>query len=394
MPRFAFEARDASGAAVQGVEMARDERELDHRLQEGDLLLVKASRVQEKRRKTSSTRELVDFCYHLAVVIEAGIPILEGLNDLADSEHPLHLTIRDVARKVESGSTFSAALDDHPEHFPDLLRRLIGAGEESGALDVVLKDLVAYLEWREALRRQISSAATYPVMVIVGIVGLVTLLTVWVLPRFLDIFSELGAALPPTTRAMIWMHDFLVAWWLHVIVVAVAGFVGASLALRKEEVLVRVHAVLLKLPVLGSLILMTETSRFAHNLGLLLGTGIPLLRSLRMVEDVVQNRVVRETVRRTRERVEQGSTLTNALGHSDTMPSLVMRMISVGESSGRIEESLERVSAYYDREIPVLVSRALAFFNTATMILLGATLVTVALSIFGPLYQMMGELNG
>ena len=108
----------------------------------------------------------------------------------------------------------------------------------------------------------------------------------------------------------------------------------------------------------------------------------------------MQNRVLRGTVRRTRERVEQGSTLTDALGHSEVVPALVMRMIAVGESAGRLDESLQRVSDYYDREIPVVVSRALALFNTATLILLGATLVTIALSIFGPLYQMMGELNG
>lgn len=394
MARFAFEARDAQGGAIQGVEMALDELDLDRRLGEGGLLLVKASRIEQRRRKTSSTRDLIDLCYHLSIVVEAGIPLLEGLRDLAGSEHRMHDTIRDVARKIESGSSFSAALEDHPEHFPELLRRLIGAGEESGALDRVLKDLVAYLEWREALRRQITGAATYPVMVIFGIFGLFALITLWVLPSFLEIFAELDAELPATTRGMIWMHDFLLAYWPHLIAGAVGAFFGVKLALRHPRIRMAWDVATLEIPVLGSLVLMIELSRFSHNLSLLLATGIPMLRALEMIEGVVQNRRVREVITRSRERIEQGATLTAALGRSDLMPSLVMRMVSVGEVSGRLEESLERVSGYYDREIPEVVNRSLAVFNTGTLLTLGATLVIIALSIFGPLYQMMGDLNG
>lgn len=125
--------------------MAIDELDLDQRLRDSGLLLIKAARVEPRKHRTSSTRELIDLCYHLSIVLEAGIPLIEGLRDLANSEHTLHDTIRDVARKIESGSTFSSALDDYPEQFPELLRSLIAAGEESGALDRVLKDLVVYL---------------------------------------------------------------------------------------------------------------------------------------------------------------------------------------------------------------------------------------------------------
>lgn len=231
-------------------------------------------------------------------------------------------------------------------------------------------------------------------MIIAGIFALVTLLGVWVLPKFLEIFSELGANLPPTTRALIWMHDFMSAYWPMILLGTLAIGFGTGIALRAPRVRTRVDGIILRAPVLGSLVLMIETSRFAHNLGLLISTGVPMLRALDRVEHVMQNRIVRRTIGRTRERVAQGETLSDALGKSDLFGSLVMRMISVGESSGHLEEALERVANFYDREIPEIVARVLALFNTGVLLVLGATLVTVALSIFGPLYQMMGDLNG
>ena len=393
MARYAFDARTADGAAIHGVELAADELDLDRRLAESDLLLVKARRLGERRRSSPSNRDLIDFCYHLALVLEAGIPLLEGLRDLADSEHSMHATIGDVARKIEAGSSLSEALGDDPQQFPELLRGLVRAGEESGALDRVLRDLVVYLEWRETLERQVKGATRYPLLVLAGISALIALLAGWVLPRFLSIFSELGAALPPTTRAMLAMHGFVSAWWPVLVGGAVAAWIGCVLALRRETVRRRVDRLILRLPVLGSLALMIEMSRFAHNLGLLLSCGMPMLRSLEMVEGVVQNRVVRETIERAREQVMHGATLTGALGRSDLVPSLVMRMLAVGESSGVLDESLDRVAVYYDREVPAIVDRSVALFNTGALLLLGATLVTIALSIFAPLYQMMGSLN-
>jgi type IV pilus assembly protein PilC len=393
MARFAFEARDATGVAVRGVEIALDEFDLDRRLAEGDLLLVRANRLARGRIKASSNRALVDFCYHLAVVLEAGIPLLEGLRDLSQSDHPMQDTIGDVARKIESGSSFSAALDDYPQVFPELVRGLVRAGEESGTLDRVLKDLVRFLEWREALRRQVSSAATYPALVIAGIIGLGVLLTSFVLPAFLDIFAELGATLPPTTRALLWSHEFIAQFWPYLLFSALGALAAGGAALRHTRVRLRFDRFVLRIPTFGNLTMMIEMSRFSHNLSILLASNIPMMRALEMVASIVQNRAVRQSIVRSRELVEQGGTLTDSLARSDLLPSLVLRMISVGESSGTLDDSLERVAEYYDREVPVIVSRTIMIFNTATLLLLGVVLVVVILSIFAPLYSVMGELN-
>jgi len=393
MPRFAFQARSSTGDSVSGIGFAVDEQDLDRQLASADLLLIKARAVRAARGRTSSNRALVDFCYHMSVVVEAGIPLLQGLSDLAKGEHPLRDTIGDVTRKIESGAALSDALADFPERFPRLMLALIRAGEQSGSLDRVLRDLARYFEWREELRRQVVSAATYPSLVMVAVIGLCALLTTWVLPRFLQIFIELGVSLPPTTRAMLWMHQFLGTWGWHLLGLCAALAIGAFPAIRSRRGRRVFDRVVLRTPLLGSLVLMIEMSRFSHNLGLLYGTGVAIVKALELIEEIAQNRVVSETLRQARERIEKGGSLTDALGRSALLPPLVARMISVGEASGRLDESLERASSYYDREVPAIIARLVALFNTGVLIFLGGTLVVVALSIFIPFYQMMGNLS-
>ena len=394
MPRFAFQARDEAGRAIQGIELALDEADLDRRLATMDLFLVDARVLRRSLRRARGSRGLIDFCYHLAIVIEAGIPLLQGLQDIgAEDSHPLAEVVQDVTRKIEGGSTLSAALADYPAHFPPLVVASVRAGEATGQLDRILHDLVRYLEWREGLKRQIVSAASYPALVLTGIVALCILLVGWVLPRFLEIFVELGVALPLPTRILLVTQQFLHAYWPHLLLVLCIGAVGAWLFGRSDSGRLRVHQGLLRLPVVGGLISMIEMSRFSHNLGVLYGAGLPVLQALEMVEDAIQNRVIRGQIRSRRERVEAGETLATSFTSSEHIPVLVARMIAVGEVSGRIEESLERVASYYDREIPRLIQTMVGVFNTGTMLLLGAAITTIALSIFVPLYSMMGNLN-
>lgn len=394
MPRFAFQARDEAGRSIQGVELALDESDLDRRLAAMDLFLVDARVLRRSLRRARGSRGLVDFCYHLAIVIEAGIPLLQGLQDIASEDtHPLAEVVQDVTRKIEAGSTLSAALADYPSHFPPLVIASVRAGEATGQLDRILHDLVRYLEWREGLKRQIVSAATYPALVLTGIFGLCILLVGWVLPRFLEIFVELGVELPLPTRVLLVTQQFLNGYWPHLLIALAMVGAGFWLFGRSDSGRMRIHGWLLRLPIVGGLIRMIEMSRFSHNLGVLYGAGLPVLQALEMVEGAIQNRVIRQQLCSRRERVESGETLSAAFTSSDSIPVLVARMIAVGEVSGRIEESLARVAVYYDREIPRLIATLVGAFNTGTMLLLGGAITTIALSIFVPLYSMMGNLN-
>ncbi len=394
MPRFAFEARDAQGRSVRGFETALDVFELDRRLSQSDLLLVDAEPARARRVRRSSDRALIDCCYHLSIALDAGIPVLQALTDLRDQDGgPLAEALGDVARKLEGGATLSEALAERPIEFPPLMRSLVRAGEATGSLERILADLVKYLEWREDLRRQIRSAATYPVIVVVGVAALCAIVTTYVLPNFLNLFLELGVELPASTRALIALSGFVEAYGLRLLGLAAAVAVGVAIWGRTEGGRLALHRLVLRVPLLGRLIAMIEASRFSHNLGVLYGAGLPIVAGLELVRDVAQNEALRRVLDDVRDRVGRGETLADALGRHALMPGIVLRMVSIGESSGRLDQSLERAASFYDREVPELIARSLALFNTGAIVFLGAAVVTIGLSLFVPLYSMMGNLN-
>jgi type IV pilus assembly protein PilC len=396
MPIYSFEARDGAGRSVRGVENAADERALDRALEDRRLLLVRAQRGADRAsaRVPKGGRVLIDLCYHLATSIEAGVPLVATLQDLQeDGNSPIAGILDDLTRKVEAGQTLSQAMAAYPALFSSLAQALVAAGEETGELPRILRDLVAYLKWTEDLRRKLKSALVYPCIVLAGMVGLVALLTTFVLPNFLDLFVELRVELPLVTRAMIWLQHFVAAAWLWLVLGAAVLGAAAVFALRSAVVRRRLDGLLLRLPLLGHLLTMIEMSRFAHNLGLLYGAGVPIVRGLEMVAGIIQNLVVRDAVAKSVDEVRRGASLAGALGGSGLMTALVMRMISLGERAGNLEQSLDHVASHYDREVPEIIDRALALFNAGLITGLGLMLAAIALGIFVPLYQMMGNLD-
>lgn len=394
MPSFAFTARDCSGRLVRGIEYVSSEGELDQVLAERALTLIKASSDRHLSRRRASGRELIEICYYLAIVVEAGIPLLQGLRDLQSDENlRLAQELGEIASRIEAGSRLSEAFAVFPHLFPGLVVSLISAGEETGDLDAVLRDLVRYLEWREELRRKVLSATTYPAIVLVAMFGLCILLTTVVLPNFLGIFEELAVDLPAGTRALIAGQNFLEAHGVLLLVVLTATIASLVALTRFEWGKVRWHRLLLKTPVVGKVLLMLEMSRFAHNLGLLYRSGIPIVRCLELIREIVQNRVLRTSVGEALDLVRRGESLTQAFESKKLVPTLVVRMLALGEKSGGLDESLSSVSRYYDRELPLIIDRSLALFNGAVIAGLGALLAVIGLSIFVPLYQMMGNLS-
>ena len=393
MPLFQFDARGFDGRRVRGALSAADVGALDRALEEQQLVLVRA-RTAAARTSARGGRALIDMCHHLATALEAGVPLVTTLRDLQEGgTSPLAGMLEDVAGKVESGATLAQALEDHPALFTPLARSLVAAGEQTGELPRILRELVAYLQWSEDLRRKLSSALLYPCIVGAGTIGLVALLTTVVLPTFLALFVELRVELPLATRAMIAAQHFFAGYWPWLAALAAACVVAFLLTLRSASGRYQLHRTLLATPLLGRVVTMIEMSRFAHNFGLLYGAGVPILRALEMVAGIAQNLVVREALTRSGEAVRGGAGLSAALAETGALPPLVLRMLGLGERTGALDRSLAHAASYYDRELPVLIDRSLALFNTALIASLGALLATIALGIFVPLYQMMGQLN-
>jgi len=390
--RFSFSAIDAAGARSTGVLVASDDREVDRRLSSRGLVLLRARPMRGSRRVPA--RVISDFFHHLGVLVGAGVPIARGLHDLhEDSDNPLAVEIADIARRVDTGSTLSDALAQHPRYFAPLMLSVVRAGEQTGKLDVVLRDLVSYLEWREELGRQVRSAMVYPTIVGVGLIGLCTLLVLFVLPRFVGIFLELRVEIPIALRLMLWTQATVFAYWPWLFVLGTVA--GSALVVwqRSEHGRRARDRAALALPLARTLVVGLDMSRFCHNLGLLYAAGLPILDALATTAEIVQNRLIREAIQAAREKVMRGSGLVEALRAPGVVPAMVLRMLGVGETTGNIDAALERAARFYEREVPAVIDRSIAWFNTGVIVALGAVLLTIILSFFVPLYEAMGNLN-
>ena len=392
MQRFSFSAVDASGTRSSGVLVASDDREIDRTLSLRGLVLLRVRPLRGSR--SVQARVISDFFYHLGVLVGAGVPIARGLHDLhEDAAHPLAVEIADIARRVETGATLSDALAQQPRYFSPLMLSIVRAGEQTGKLDVVLRDLVTYLEWREELGRQVRSAMVYPTIVAIGLVGLCSLLALFVLPRFVGIFLELHVQIPLALRLILWIQSAVFAHWPWLL--AVGGSAGAALVTwqRSEHGRRARDRAALALPLARTLVVSLDMSRLCHNLGLLYAAGLPILDALAITAGIVQNRTIREVVESARDKVMRGSSLVDALRAPGVVPAMVLRMLGVGEATGDIDAALERAARFYEREVPVVIDRSIAWFNTGVIVALGATLLTIILSFFAPLYEAMGNLN-
>jgi len=390
--RFAFSAVDAAGAWSTGVLVASDDRAVDRALALRGLVLVRARPLRGSSRVHG--RVISDFFYHLGVLVGAGVPIAQGLHDLhEDASHPLAVAIAEIARRVETGATLSEAFAQQPQFFSPLMVSIVRAGEETGKLDVVLRDLVSYLEWREELSRQVRSAMVYPTIVAVGLVGLCALLVLFVLPRFVGIFLELRVELPLPLQLLLWIQAAVVSNWPWLIG---AGACAAALLVawqRCEHGRRARDRAALALPLVRTLVVSLDMSRLCHNLGLLYASGLPILEALGLSAAIVQNRSIREVVAGARDKVSRGATLVDALRAPGIVPPMVLRMLAVGEATGDIDGALERAARFYEREVPAVIDRSIAWFNSAVIVALGATLLTIILSFFAPLYEALGNLN-
>lgn len=400
MPRFNYQARSRSGQKVTGIMLAEDEQQLALTLREMELYLVDAR--EEARSGPVITRgvkvkrrELINFTIHLAAAIGAGIPILQAFEDLElqTTNRRMIGAVRIIMEDLRGGSSFSDALSRHPAIFSDIYVNMIKAGETSGRLVEVLQHLTGFLEWQDALASEIKRATIYPATVLIAVIGLIGVLIGFVFPRILPVIVALKVPLPFITRAVMAVADLFRYGWYWILLAGASFFVLIRLLKASEGGRLIVDAMKLKLPVIGGLVEKICLSRFSHHLGTLLRTGVDISQSLSISERVVGNAVIAQAVSEAREKVLQGGALWRSLQETGVFPPLVIRMIFIGETTGTIDNTLERVTEFYDREIPATVKKLFAVLEPLIIVLLAAVVLLVALSIFIPLYSTLGRVG-
>jgi len=397
--RFNYQARNLVGQKVDGVMLADDEGQLAWTLRRMDLYLIAA-----KPEKISTPiyitrpvkrKELINFTLHLSTSVGAGITILQSLEDMEEqtSNPAMKRAIQAIMEDLRGGSRLSDALSHHPLIFSDVYVSMVKSGEASGKLDHVLERIVAFLEWQDALASEIKRASIYPTVVLVALIALLAVLLGFVFPKILPVIQHLNVPLPLITRAVMAATDIVRYDWYWILLGIASFFVLVRLTKVSEGGRYVLDLIKLRIPVIGNLVEKICLSRFSHHLGVLLRTGVDITQSLSITERVVGNSVIAQAIREAKEKVIEGGSLWRSLQETGVFPPLLIRMIFVGESTGTVDNTMDKVTEWYDREIPATIKKLFAILEPLIIMLLAIMVLTVALAIFIPLYDAMGRVG-
>lgn len=384
---------------IEGV----TEAELRHRLQgEGyRIFTVEASQLMDgvriRRRGEKAIRIKVDdfllFNQQLAALLRAGLPVLQSVQMLRQrSPNPrVRLVLADVEGRIKSGSALSEAFAAQGETFPRIYTASILAGERSGNLDEVLRRYVEYSKAIVALRRKIRSALTYPAILLVGALGLISVLTTFVIPRFSSIYENMGADLPTITVFVVGLSNAVGenAYWLGPLVAGL--IVGLVLWRRTENGRRTMDRLMLRVPLIGDLIKQMTTAQMSRSLATLLAGGITVIESFQIALQSVTNRELMRVTEPALPKIREGKPFTESLAAAGWVPELAVDMIGVGERSGSLREMLDEVASFYDAETEVKLGQLTTFIEPAILITMGIVVITILLAIYLPLLQMVGQ---
>jgi type IV pilus assembly protein PilC len=395
MAVFVYQGRSANGMQNGEIE-ASDRSAAVGELRRRAILVTKiaeksAPRVTFKFGGKVSDKEMAIFTRQFSTMIDAGLPLVQCLNILAEQSDSktLRSVTGQVARNVEAGSTLADALRRHPRTFDDLFTNLVEVGEAGGILDVVLQRLSAYIEKAAALKRKVKAAMVYPSAIIGVAIMVVIFMLTFVIPTFAQMFKDLGADLPLPTKVVLWLSTFVRTYILLII----AAMVGCVLALRSyyrtEGGRATIDALMLKLPIFGTLIRKVAVARFTRTLGTLVQSGVPILDGLRITARTAGNQVVEKAVLQCRAAVTEGKTLAEPLRVSGVFPPMVTQMISVGEQTGALDAMLSKIADFYDDEVDTAVSTLTSLLEPIMIVFLGVVVGGLVVAMYLPIFKLV-----
>lgn len=396
MPTFSYVAKARNGSKQSGTLQAESRQQALIQISQKGLTLEKltekTTKVAPKLNKRVKTADLLIFTRQLSTIVSAGLPLLQGLDILAEqTDDPNFRGVIDaVATEVESGETFSDALKKFPKAFPDLYVSMVRSGEAGGDLDGVLLQLADYLEASEDLKRRIKSAMTYPIVAFSMIILIAAGLIIWVVPQFAEIFGQFGKKLPAPTQFLIDLSAFLRTW--YAVPTIVAAIVGITFAVRVYGATpvgrYNLDAMKLRLPVFGDLMRKVAISRFTRTLSTLTKSGVAILQALEIVERTAGNEVYARAIRQAADSVRNGETLADPLARAQVFPAMVTRMIAVGEKTGALETMLMKISDFYDSEVRATVDGLTSLIEPILIGMMGVVVGGIVVALFMPILQL------
>lgn len=406
MATYAFKGRNRLNELVAGEREAASQDELRALLRREQIVMTQATEKGREisipklgRRKKVKAKELAVFTRQFSVMIDAGLPLVQCLDILAEQQqNPFFKDVlRQVRQSVEEGTTLYAALDKHPKVFDKLYTHMVEAGETGGVLDLILQRLATLIEKVVKLKRSIVSASIYPAAVILVAIGAIAVIMIVVIPQFQQIFLGLlgpGEELPLPTRIVMAISGFLAGWGgLGLLVTIVASSVGISYYYKTPKGRWQIDALLLKTPIIGSILRKVAVARFSRILSTLLSSGVPILQSLDITAKTAGNVIIEDAILKVRAGVERGENFVDPLKATDVFPHMVSQMVGVGELTGALDAMLGKIADFYEEEVDTAIADLLGLMEPVLIAFLGITIGSIVISMYLPLFTLIGKLS-
>lgn len=401
MPKFRWKGKDVNGVDVSGIMDADSKEVVTLNLRRQKITPTKISLSWKDLDikipglgEGISERDVVVFTRTFATMVDAGLPLVQCLEILAEqTQNPrFSKAILDISQSVEAGSTYADALRKHPKIFDDLYCNMVEAGETGGILDTILNRLAGYMEKSITLKRQVKSALVYPTVVVAVAATVVIFLMYAVIPTFAKIFLSLGANLPLPTQIVIATSVFVEANILFII----AGIIGLILAFRYTKKTEKggktLDALALKLPIFGILLRKVAVAKFTRTLSTLIASGVPILEGLEITAKTAGNKIIEEAIMKTRVSISEGKTISEPLAATEVFPAMVTQMIAVGETTGALDAMLEKIADFYDEEVDIAVQNLTQMLEPMLMAFLGVSIGFIVIAMYMPMFSLVGEL--
>lgn len=400
MPLYEYKAIDHDGKPVRGSLDAGNITDLESRLEKMGLSLVRGKPKQPGGdlfgRHKITRRDLINFSFHLQQLAKSGVPILEGLQDLRDSEEnpAFRDVIASLIEAVETGSAFSEALAMYPRVFDNVFVSLVKVGERSGRMAQVLEDITENLKWQDEIIGKARKAVTYPAVIGTLIFAVIMFLMIFVVPDIISAISSLGGEIPWYTRALMNTSQFLQDYWYLVIAFPfVAAFLIRHFYRHNPRFRFRMDGLLLRMWPFGEVNEKIKVSRFTRYFALMFASGITVLDAIKLSKTVVSNSVLEEGIERAWRMISEGASISESFQNIGIFPPLVIRMLRVGESTGRMDESLENVSYFFERDINDRMDKMEPVLQTGLLVVIGGIVLWLIVAVFGPMYDTISTIN-
>lgn len=401
MEKYKYRAINARGRPIRGVLGAVNENDLFNQLQAAGLELVSASPLSKKNSKNHflkrvKIRDLISFFIHLDQMDGAGVPLLDALADIRDTTENTALrdAMSEIYRDVSEGSKLSEAMNKHPKIFHPLYVALVGAGEETGRMTLSYQQLIKYLKWVDAMQTRVRKATRYPMILLLVVLLAITVMMGFVVPQIVEFIRNMEFDLPFATIALIATSDFFQAYWYIVLGTPVLlWFILMALRKGSDNFAFQIDRMLLKTPIFGVLIRKINIARFCQTFGALYAAGLPILDSIRAATNTVNNRALKEALDSIQSLIKTGSPLSEAFNGSGEFPSMVIRMLKVGEDSGNLTVVLEQVSDFYTSDVDEEVQKLIAMIEPSLTVVLGGMILWIAIGVFGPIYSSFEKME-